>query len=143
MKYVFTGLGVGALVLGAHASRISAEPQKAKHRVVFELTSDDPAVWEGLLNNVENAQKALAPASIEVVAHSKGLAMLTAATAAVRQRMKNNADGGVVFAACENTMTRQGVKREDLVPFAKTVESGVAEVVRKQESGWSYLRSGL
>lgn len=28
------------------------------------------------------------------------------------------------------------------VSFAKTVDSGVAEVVRRQESGWSYLLSG-
>jgi intracellular sulfur oxidation DsrE/DsrF family protein len=28
------------------------------------------------------------------------------------------------------------------LPFAITVDSGVAEVVRKQEAGWSYIKSG-
>jgi hypothetical protein len=80
---------------------------------------------------------------VEVIVHGKALAMLTAAkSGAIRERMKRSADGGVVFAACENTMKKQNVKKDDLVPFAKTVDSGVAEVVRKQESGWSYVRSG-
>ena len=35
-----------------------------------------------------------------------------------------------------------GAARTDLSPFAATVDSGVAEVVRKQETGWSYVRSG-
>lgn len=133
--------GVGAASL---ATRVFAEPPKApQHRIVFELTSDDAHAWDGLLNNVENVHKALGPTSIEVVVHGKGLAMLTTArSAAIRPRMKQSAEGGVIFAACENTMRRQNVKKEELVPFAKTVDSGVAEVVRKQESGWSYLRTG-
>ena len=126
------------------APHLSAEPPKpAAHRVVFELTSDDAQAWEGVLNNVENVQKALGPTMVEVVAHGKGLAMLTTAkNGAVRERLERSATGGVVFAACENTMKKPSAKKEDLVPFAKTVDSGVAEVVRKQEAGWSYLRSG-
>jgi uncharacterized protein len=136
---------LGGLAMASLAARVFAEPPKApQHRIVFELTSDDAQAWDGLLNNVENVQKALGPTSIEVVVHGKGLAMLTAAkSAAVEPRMKQSAEGGVVFAACENTMRRQSVKKEQLVPFAKTVDSGVAEVVRKQESGWSYLRTGI
>ena len=55
-------------------------------------------------------------------------------------RMEDLARAGVVFAACENTMKKKNVTKEDLLPFAKTVDSGVAEVVRKQEGGWAYLR---
>ena len=29
---------------------------------------------------------------------------------------------------------------EDLFPFASTVDSGVAELVRKQEAGWAYIK---
>jgi len=62
--------------------------------------------------------------------------------APVRERMTQSAEKGVVFAACENTMKRRGVSKEALVSFAHTVDSGVAEVVRKQEAGWSYVRAG-
>jgi len=45
-------------------------------------------------------------------------------------------------AACENMMRRQNVVKADLLPCVTTVDSGVAEIVRKQEAGWSYLRIG-
>lgn len=135
---------IGVVAAASLVPRLSAEPRKSlAHRVVFELTSDDTQAWDAVLNNVENVQKALGQTTMQVVVHGKGLAMLTEAKpGAHRERMKQNANRGVVFAACENTMKRQNVKREELVPFAKTVDSGVAEIVRKQEAGWSYVRSG-
>jgi intracellular sulfur oxidation DsrE/DsrF family protein len=48
----------------------------------------------------------------------------------------------VTFAACENTMRRMNVTREMLLPFAVTVDAGVAELVRKQEAGWAYIKAG-
>jgi len=37
----------------------------------------------------------------------------------------------------------ENVSRAVLLPFVTTVDSGVAEVVRKQEQGWSYIKSGF
>lgn len=146
MRGLVTALALASLLGGAcDTSRREDEPQAtATHRVLFELTSDDREAWTSVLNNVENVKKALGATSIEVVAHGKGLALLTAASNAdVYDRLKQSADSGVVFAACENTMKRKNLQKSDLVPFATTVDSGVAEVVRRQEAGWSYVRSGL
>ena len=41
--------------------------------------------------------------------------------------------------ACRNAMKMRNVKSEDLFPFAGEVDSGIAEIVRKQESGWAYI----
>ena len=60
----------------------------------------------------------------------------------MRERLQSLSNASVRFAACENTMRSMNVKREQLIPFATTVDSGVAEVVRKQETGWSYIKSG-
>ncbi len=60
----------------------------------------------------------------------------------VRDRIKGLADGVVVFAACENAMKKRQLQRAALVAFASTVDSGVAEVVRRQEAKWAYLRPG-
>jgi uncharacterized protein len=145
MRRVLIAAALVSLLGGACVTSRGGDepPAKATHRVIFELTSDDAEAWNGVLNNVENVKKALGATSIEVVAHGKGLALLTAASNSdVHDRLKQSADGGVAFAACENTMKRQNLQKDDLVPFATTVDSGVAEVVRKQEAGWSYLRSG-
>lgn len=118
--------------------------EKTMHRVVFELTTDGEEQWQALLNNVENLQKAFGRehTEVEVVAHGKGLALLKKTNTALAPRIAALAKGGVRFAACQNTMRRQGLTKEDLLPDAVTVDSGVAEVVRKQEAGWSYLKSG-
>lgn len=41
--------------------------------------------------------------------------------------------------ACRNAMKMRRVKTEELFPFAGQVDSGIAEMVRKQESGWAYI----
>jgi intracellular sulfur oxidation DsrE/DsrF family protein len=118
--------------------------QKAKtHRIVFELTSDNQDQWQALLNNIENAQKAFGKENteVEVVTHGKGLGLIKGSTP-LKDRVIAISHSGARFVACENTMRKQQVKKEDLLPIAGTVDSGIAEVIRKQEAGWSYIKSG-
>lgn len=136
-----------ALFSTVHAAEVSsptAAAHQGTHQIVFELTSSEPEAWDGLLNNIENVRHSLGESqtTIEVVAHGKGLGFLRKTNAARQERMERLAATRVIFAACENTMKRQNVTKEVLLPFATTVDSGVAEVVRKQEAGWSYLRTG-
>lgn len=141
-------LATGVLILScfavAGAQRTTGKEDRKVHRVVIEVTADAAPQWESVLNNVENLQKAFAPAptKIEVVTHGKGLAMLEKANVAQSGRITKIASGGVKFAACENTMRHMKLQKSDLFDFVVTVDSGVAEVVRKQEAGWSYLKGG-
>lgn len=151
MKNLLCTIFLAALValpipgMTAEAERPSAN---ATHKVVFEVAIDGAEKWEAALRNVENVQKSLGATSttIEVVAHGKGIEMLLAATAATNPKMKATVEklhaGGVVFAVCENTLKRMRITREQLVPLATTVDSGVSEVIRKQEAGYAYIKSG-
>ena len=138
------------LVLAAFASSTSAQTAPkapaadGKHRALFEVSMDGQPQWTATLNNVENLQQALGAQTteIEVVAHGNGLGLLLKSDGALKERMQQLAAKGVVFAACENTMRKKNVSKADLLPFVTTVDSGVAEVVRKQEAGWAYLKSG-
>ncbi len=128
----------------AGAQRTSGKENRNAHRVVIEVTAEAAPQWESVLNNVENLQKAFAsdPIEIEVVTHGKGLAMLRKSNGAQSERIAKIASAGVKFAACENTMRHMKVQKSDLFDFVTTVDSGVAEVVRKQEAGWAYLKGG-
>ena len=118
------------------------------HKVVFEVSMDGAEKWQGALRNVENVQKALGAKTtkIEVVTHGKGVGMLLAKTSGENAELKAKLDqlhsAGVVFAACENTMKREKLERKDLVELSTTVDSGVSQVIRKQEEGFSYIKSG-
>ena len=118
--------------------------EKKMHRIVFEVTTEVEGQWEAILNNVENVQKAFGKESteIEVVAHGKGLGLLKKTNTGLKERISSIMSSQVRFAACENTMRRMKITKEDLLPGVGTVDSGVAEVVRKQEEGWSYIKSG-
>jgi len=97
---------------------------------------------------VQNVQQALGAktTTIEVVAHGKGIGMLLATTAAANPEMKGTVEklhrGGVVFAVCENTLRRMQITKDQLLTVATTVDSGVSEVIRKQEAGYAYIKSG-
>ena len=117
---------------------------RSPHRIVFEVTSADPQVWEAVLNNIENVQRALGidVTEIRVVAHGKGIGLVMKTNTALAERIAALTTARVKFVACENTMKRMKIQKDDLLAVAGTVDSGVAEVVRLQEAGWSYIRSG-
>jgi intracellular sulfur oxidation DsrE/DsrF family protein len=142
MKRIVSWLLASSLLL-LLAFSLTAQ-KNTKHRVVVEVNVAGPDAWNGILNNIENLGKAFAPdeVQIESVSHGKGLGLLLKTNTAMRERLEQAAARGVVFAACQNTMRHQHVTKEDLFPFVITVDSGVAEVVRKQEAGWSYLKTG-
>lgn len=145
MRRIFSRVApVVALLLTAAAAAGSGQSKDTKrHRIVFEVTGE-AASWESVLNNVENAQTALGAEATEirVVAHGRGLGLVLQANSAMAERIARISSPQVKFAACENSMRRMKVVKEDLLPAVVTVDSGVAEVVRLQEAGWSYLKSG-
>ncbi len=133
-----------AVVLFGLAAAVFAQKAK-KHRVVIDVTMAGPDAWAPVLNGIENVQKAFGAENVEIeaVAHEKGLGMVVKASdPALAERMQRIAATGVVFAACENSMRHQHVSKADLFPFDITVDSGAAELIRKQEAGWAYLKAG-
>jgi intracellular sulfur oxidation DsrE/DsrF family protein len=129
-----TGLGVTAA---------EVVPMPAKHKIVFEFVSDGPQQIESVLNNIQNVLKALGPETeIMAIAHGPGLGLLLKTNTKEAARIQALHDQKVVFAACENTLRRKQVSSEELLPRVVTVDSGVAEVVRRQAAGWAYIKSG-
>ncbi len=132
------------LCLFACASLLSAQEPAKKHRTVVEITTADPVALAHALSGVDNLRKALGPGNteVEIVAHSEGIHLLVAKDNSLAERMQAMAAEGVTFSACQNSMNKTHLTLADLVSVARPVDAGVAEVVRKQEAGWSYLKYG-
>lgn len=134
LKFITLILLVFVSVLSARAS---------DYKVVFDLTSDNQKLWDTLLNNVENVRKELgAKTEIEVVVHGNGLGLLLSKTNFQKARIAKQSSEGIKFLACENTMKRKNVNKTDLYEFVGTVPAGLAEIIRKQQEGWSYVKIG-
>lgn len=122
---------------------LASHGQTRSHRVVFALTSGEEADWKFTLGNIQNLFASIAPESseVELVAYGPGLGFV---------RKGSSAESGIValqakhvrFVACENSMRMQHVSAADLIPGVTVVPSGVAEVVARQEQGWSYIKAG-
>jgi len=123
---------------------VKAQDKKIKlHQVVMQLNSADTAVWSGVLGNIRNFQKVWpGNVTIEVVVHGKALNFLVAEKSHLVSEIEAMTKLGVIFNACENTMNKYGIRKDMLIPSASSVPSGVAELVMKQEEGWSYLKTG-
>jgi intracellular sulfur oxidation DsrE/DsrF family protein len=132
---------IALAVLIAFAA-VSQTPAGPKHHVVFQLTEPQGAAWDVLPLHVTNMREAFAKdggSQVEVVFFGPGLNMLRKTNTAYEERLRKLADAGVTLSACQNAMRLMNVTTEDLFPFAAQVDSGVAELSRKQEAGWAYI----
>lgn len=130
------------LTVAGVASTMAMKTAPAPHRIVIDASSGEET-WESILNNVTNLQKEFSgdASEIQVVVHGKALGLLLR-DGRYAGRVQDLANAGAVFVACANTMRRQKVERNELLPVAGVVPSGLAELVRKQEAGWSYVKAG-
>ncbi len=135
---------LAVLILAIVFAAVSQTPPTRKHQVVFQMNVDNTDSWNQLFGNIQNIQTVFGAdkIQIEVVAYGKGLSLLLKTNSTFEDRMKKAIASGVVLDACQNSMRLRKVTTEDLFSFASQVDSGVAELIRKQEAGWSYIRAG-
>lgn len=118
------------------------------HRVVVQVTQDDPALMNTALNNIENMTRYFEGKKerieVELVAYGPGLHMLRSDTSPVKDRLSAVAGRkNVTLTGCGNTLAaqaKQDGRQLSLVPEARIVPAGIVRIVELQESGWTYVR---
>lgn len=140
MKYSLLTVAALLVLLGCLA--LSQTPTGPKHHVVFQLSEESGPAWDSLVVHVNNTMKSLAEdggSEVEVVFYGPGLLMLKKSNTAFEERLEQLSKTGVKLLACRNAMKNRNVKTEDLFTFVGQVDSGIAEIVRKQEAKWAYI----
>jgi uncharacterized protein len=122
---------------------------KRVHRVVIQVSQNDPAVMNLALNNAENLvtfyKDKGEKIDVEFVAYGAGLSMVRSDTSPVKERLTTMSGQmkNVTFTGCGNTLANQS-KQENksitLVPEARLVPAGIARIVELEEEGWTYVR---
>lgn len=120
-----------------------------KHRLALQISDDDPAKMNAVLNVAANVSKYYSDrgeeVDIQIVAFNAGLNMLRQDKSPVLVRLKSFKQGmpNVAFKACENTlesMTRKEGKEPPLVDNAERVPAGVVTLMELAEKGWTVVR---
>jgi len=147
MKRIFLALLLFALSNSMYAQSKKADTETNSNKttyqgleIVFQLTSADTLVHQTLMSQLKNYFSVAPDLKVEVVCHSGGLNMLVKETSVVQDQVEFFSKKGVKFVACEFSMAKKKITKDQLFPEAGTVTSGVLEVAKKQKEGWSYIK---
>jgi hypothetical protein len=120
-----------------------------RNKVLIHIANDDAPRLAQALEEIEGLMRyyrdSRQSAHVEVVINGAGLKLVrvdTSAHAAQIARLQREYDN-LTFAACQNTIDR--LKREQgitarLLPGVVVTDSGMAEIMRRQHQGWTYLQ---
>jgi intracellular sulfur oxidation DsrE/DsrF family protein len=124
-------------------------PDNAQAKVLIHLARDDVAQLGQALDDIEGLLKHYREtrqnARVEVVVNGGGLALVRTDTSMFASRIQRlqREYSNLTFAACQNTIDRlsealgTGIQ---LLPGVITIDSGMAEIMRRQNQGWTYLQ---
>lgn len=129
----------------AQATPSAEDPAK----VLFHVSDGNPEHLTTVLNEVENLMKFYRQtnqkARVEVITNGGGLSLLMAGVSPHADRIlrmqKEYHD--LTFVACQNTIDR--IQQElglhaKLLPGVVVIDSGVAQLMRRQHQGWAYIQ---
>ena len=115
-----------------------------EHKIVIQVSTDDPRTQKIALNNAVNMQKyyGVDNIAVEVVAYGPGLSLLTKKSGQA-DRVESLAMSDITFSACGNTMkkvSKKSGKMPVLLEGVGEVPAGVARIMELQEQGYAYVR---
>lgn len=116
----------------------------AETKAVYHI--NDSAVAGAAMNNVKNHLSADSDAKIIIVTHGKGIDFLLDGAADAKGNPYNiNVEDlqakGVEFRVCNNTLISRKIDPKTVLPGAKIVPSGVAELAKVQaKEGYVYVK---
>lgn len=144
-----------SLVLAAMA--VQADDRYGKQKVVYHINMDDPATQAAALGNIQNHINAVGAENLElkVVMHGDGVSLVLEpdalagtkmkaanATEEMQARISGLKNQGVKFEICANTLKGRNVPMDAVYDTSEAdiVPSGVAELSRLQQLGYTYIK---
>ena len=132
------------LLIGLTTFSAIAQKKPNNHKIVFQFTNAaDTLQQKAIINQLTNLTAHWPKAKYEVVIHSMGLPFVMSGKSKQIQAIKVLRAKGVRFLVCENTLKSQKVSKDQLLSEVEYVPVGIAEIVEKQEQGWTYIKGGF
>jgi intracellular sulfur oxidation DsrE/DsrF family protein len=144
--------GINAIQSAATPSSGTLKVAKADDnvtKVLFHLNSRSPAVAREALDEAENLLQHYArkgeKARIEFITNGGGIDLLRIDSSPYPQRIvaMQKRYPNLVFVTCKNSIDRlkqeQGITAR-LLPGTVVIDSGVAQIMRRQQEGWAYIQ---
>jgi intracellular sulfur oxidation DsrE/DsrF family protein len=120
----------------------AAQTGKAPYRVVIDVTSSDTVVHQMVARWLAGITTTTPDAQVEVVFFGGSLDMVTQGRSVVSKDLAAYAnDDRVHLVACEGTLKRKQVSKDQLLQGVGTVPDGLYQLVQRQYEGWAYIKA--
>lgn len=154
LALVVGGLGGWFLNQASHAPdnaavALAVPAAEDPAKVLFHVSEGSPEHLKTVLDEVENLMKfyrqTQQKARVEVITNGGGLSLLMAGISPYAERIQRMQKeyNDLTFVACQNTIER--IQQElglqaKLLPGVVVIDSGVAQIMRRQNQGWAYIQ---
>lgn len=112
-------------------------------KVVLHLQSADTLVHKSIVNQIGNIKREFPQAEVELVCHGPGLDFLLKKNSSYINKIHKMNLNKISYVGCEFTMSQKKISKADLVDYATTVPYGIAEILKKQQLNWLYVKLGF
>jgi hypothetical protein len=123
----------------------SGDAVKVLIHVNSAVAARTPEALDEIENLVRHYRDQRQNARVEVVMNGDGLSLVRTDVTRFAERIHRMQEeyDNLTFAACQNTIVR--LKREHgitakLLPGVTVIDSGVAQIMRRQQQGWAYIQ---
>ena len=144
-RTIFSALLLALVATFARAQQPPLQDKPfAEHKIVLQLSDNDPKREALVLSVANNLLKAYDPdkVAIEVVAFGPGIDLLRTENAN-RKMVESLISQSVRFDVCLNTVDtieRETGKRPEIIPAATPVQVGVGQILYLAENGYTLVR---
>ena len=132
--------GAGLSAAAATASHAQSPTRPGRERVVIQVSTPEQRLWNQAFNYLENLSEIYGAdkVELEIVALGFGLGVLKLESTQ-GPRVADALKAGVHVSACEVSMRRQKVTRDDMLPNIGFVPAGLGQIIKRQREGWAYI----
>jgi intracellular sulfur oxidation DsrE/DsrF family protein len=110
-------------------------------KIVIQVSDGNPVTWNQALNVVGNLREVYgAGTEIELVAFGQGINMLKLDAPVSSRVVEAQKSLGAKIYACENSMAKNKLARNDMAPDVVYIRAGVEHIITRQREGWVNLR---
>lgn len=132
--------GAGLSLAVATVAQAQSPARPGKERVVIQVSSPEQKLWNQALNYLENLSEIYGPANVELELVALGLGIGVLKIESTQgPRVAEALKAGVHVSACEVTMSRQKLVRQDMLPDIGYVPAGLGQIIKRQRAGWAYI----
>ncbi len=119
----------------------SAIAQNVPYKVVFDLTSKDPANHQAVVRQAKSILDSRPDAQLEVAIYSEALPFVCKEKSTVKPELEALIQTGrITFKVCGETMKRKQVKVTELINGVEVVPDAIYEILTRQKEGWGYIK---